>query len=59
MEIRRIAKLPAMADQLSLTFETEVIRRLAPPERRAVTMALIGLLIEASGLKGERDDDER
>lgn len=48
-----------MADQLSLTFETEVIRRLAPPERRAVTMALIGLLIEASGLKGERDDDER
>ncbi len=59
MEILKTAKLPAMPRQLSLTFETVMIRSLAPPERRAVTMALVGLLIEASGVKGERDDDER
>jgi hypothetical protein len=59
MKTLKTAKLPATPQQLSLTFETEVIRHLAPPERRAVTTAVVGLLIEASGLKGERDDDER
>ena len=59
MEILKTAKRPAMPQQLSLTFETAMIRSLAPPERRAVTTALVGLLIEASGVNGKRDDDER
>ncbi|RWE69651.1 MAG: hypothetical protein EOS63_33760 [Mesorhizobium sp.] len=60
MEAQNTAKLPTVTTaQLSLPFETEVIRRLTPPERRTVTMALLSVLIEASGLKGEHDDDER
>ncbi len=52
METQTTAKLPATTAQLSLPFQMEVIRRLTPPERRAVTMALLSLLIEASGRKG-------
>jgi hypothetical protein len=51
------AKAAIVPQQLSLTFETEVIRRLAPRERQMVTTAVAGLLIVASGLKEEHDDE--
>jgi hypothetical protein len=43
--------------QLKLSFGIEVIGQLAPTEQREVTLALIGLLIEASGLTQEPDDE--
>ena len=43
--------------QLNLSFGTEVIRQLAPTEQREITLALIRLLIEASGLMEEPDDE--
>ena len=58
MEIMKTAKLPATPRQLSLTFETRVLRSLAPAEKRAAMMALVELLVEASGLMEERDDNE-
>ncbi len=43
--------------QLDLVFEMETIRHLDPAERRTVLTTLIGLLLEASGLSEEQDDE--
>ena len=55
--MENLKKANAAPLQLNLSFGTEVIRQLAPTEQREVKLALIGLLIEASGLREESDDE--
>ena len=55
--MENLKKANAAPLQLNLSFGTEVIRQLTPTEQHEVTLALIGLLIEASGLREEPDDE--
>ena len=52
--------LPSPAPrQLSMPFDSKRLRGMSPSERRTALVGLAGLLLEAAGVAGEHDDDER
>ena len=55
--MENVKKANAAPLQLNMSFEIQVIRQMAPTEQREIMLALIGLLIEASGSREEPDDE--
>jgi hypothetical protein len=42
-----------------MPFDSKRLRGMSPSERRTALVGLAGLLLEAAGVAGEHDDDER
>ena len=57
MENAKKASAVVARQQLNLIFETEVSCHLTPKQRQEVVLALVGLLLESSGLEKGNDDE--